>query len=192
MNIASFKTIALSSVFALMTVTIAQTASAKEPRFITQAKQAAVAAVGKRKFKEITPNCANFAGSWTGICVDQIGESEPKDMVINQTSCTSIDIDNFEFDINGLHTVAAAPAQNSDWPVPYVVGISMRWNDAQTRLYSSYGINLAGLFAGASTQEIWLEGDTLRQKDTSSAVLDPMGGPSPVRLVMDDCTFQRQ
>ena len=47
-------------------------------------------------------------------------------------------------------------------------------------------------FAAVATEETWLEGDTLRRKATASYLLDPTGVPSPVQMVMDDCTFTRR
>jgi len=94
--------------------------------------------------------------------------------------------------INGLNTIASSPNPNAEWPISVGGSISTTWNDAQTRLYTSIGFSIANLASGVTTEETWLEGDTLRHKDTAGYFLDPTGVPSPIQFILQDCTYTRQ
>jgi hypothetical protein len=188
-----FKKVATIAMSALLsTLVLNQAAQAKELRIIQQLKKSAPLLAKKNAKKKISPVCANFTGNWIGICVESDGHQESEEVIIDQYQCESIAMDGGYFNINGLTTISNSSSPNSEWPFSAGVAISYIWNDAQTRLYGSAGFSFAGLFSGVSTQETWLEGDTLRRKDTAAYSLDPTGVPSPIQLAMVDCTFTRR
>lgn len=188
-----FKKVASIAMTALLsTLVLNQAAQAKELRIITQLKKSAPFLAKKNLKKKISPVCADFTGNWVGVCVETDGRQESAEVIINQDQCESIEMDGGYFSINGLNTISNSPSPNSEWPFSSGGAISYIWNDAQTRLYGSVGFSVAGWFSGVSTEETWLEGDTLRRKDTASYALDPTGVPSPFQLVMVDCTFTRR
>ena len=174
------------------TLFLYQGAQAKEPRIVQQLKKVAPQLAKKKSFRKISPICANFSGNWVGSCIDSDGMQEAIEMHIEQEKCEYIDMDGFSFNINGLNTIANSPSPNAEWPLSVGGSISMSWNDAQTRLYTNAGVSVASWFSVVSTQEIWLEGDTLRQKDTAAYALDPTGVPSPMQQVLFDCTMNRR
>jgi hypothetical protein len=176
----------------LTTLGFHQIAQARDLRIVQQLKKSLPHLAKKNLVKKISPVCANFTGNWTGICIDSHGDQEPWEAVIDQEKCEYISMDGTSFNINGLNTIANSPGPNSEWPLNVGGSVSTTWNDAQTRLYKSVGFSIAGWFSGVSTQEIWLEGDTLRTKDTASYTLDPTGVPSPMQMIMQDCTFSRR
>ena len=186
------KVVTLTMTALLSTLLLNQAVQAKELRIIQQLKKSAPLLAKKNAKKKISPVCANFTGNWVGVCTEADGRQETSEAIIDQYRCENIDMDGFYFDINGLNTVSNSPSPNSEWPLSSGGAISYTWNDAQTRLYSSVGFAVAGWFAAVATEETWLEGDTLRRKATASYLLDPTGVPSPVQMVMDDCTFTRR
>jgi hypothetical protein len=176
----------------LSTFLLNQVAQAKEPRIVQQLKKVAPQFAKKKALKKLSPICANFSGNWVGTCVETDGAQEPIEMTIEQEKCEYINMDGFSFNINGLNTIANSPSPNAEWPLSVGGSISMSWNDAQSRLYANAGVSVASWFSVVSTQEIWLEGDTLRQKDTAAYALDPTGVPSPMQQVLLDCTLNRR
>lgn len=192
MNYKRLRKLAFTAMLSAVGFNLTGIAAAKEPRMLRGLKKAAAQLAQKQGKRKLTPNCVNFSGNWAGICVDNDGRQENIELVIEQHDCSTIDMDGFTFDINGLNTIASSPNPNAEFPVPIGGAISMNWNDAQTRLYGSIGANLGGWFVFVSTEETWLEGDTLRRKDTASYTLDPTGVPSPTQMVMDDCTMTRR
>jgi hypothetical protein len=176
----------------LSTIVLSQTVQAKDLRIIEQLKKSAPTFAKKNPLKKISPVCADFSGSWVGICIGNDGEQDAAEMNISQKKCEALALDGNTLHINGLNTFANSPNPNSEWPVTLGASIATSWNDAQTRLYTIGGFSLAGWFSGVSTGEMWLEGDTLRQKDTAGYNLDPTGVPSPFQLYMQDCTSTRR
>jgi hypothetical protein len=169
-----------------------QGADAKEPRIVQQLKKVAPQLAKKKATKKLSPICADFSGNWVGSCIDSDGVQEAIEMLVEQEKCEYLQMDGFSFNINGLNTIANSSSPNAEWPMNVGGSISMSWNDAQTRLYMNAGVSVASLFSVVSTQEIWLEGDTLRQKDTAAYALDPTGVPSPIQQVLFDCTLNRR
>lgn len=182
----------LSMTVSLSTLMLNQAAQAKELRIIQQIKKSASFLAKKKANKKIAPVCANFTGNWVGVCTRPDEPEEASEVIIKQEECEAISMGDGYFDINGLNTFSSSPSPNSEWPFSSGGAISYIWNDAQTRLYGSTGFAIARWFGGVLTEETWLEGDTLRRKDTASYTLDPTGVPSPFQMVMEDCTFNRQ
>jgi hypothetical protein len=188
----STKVLTLTVATLFSTLFLNQGAQAKEPRIVQQLKKVAPQFAKKKALKKISPICTNFSGNWVGTCVETDGYQEPIEMTIEQEKCEYIVMDGWSFNINGLNTIANSPSPNAEWPLSVGGSISTSWNDAQTRLYTNAGFSVGSWFSVVATQEIWLEGDTLRQKDTAAYALDPTGVPSPMQQVLQDCTMNRR
>lgn len=186
-NVATFAVAAL-----LSTIGLNQIAQAKDLLIIQKIKKSIPHIAKKSLTKKISPVCVNFTGNWVGVCIDSDGEQYSSVTILEQDECENITWDGVYLNINGLNTIAESPSPNSEWPISVGGSISTKWNDAQTRMYRSVGFSVAGYFSGVSTQEMWLEGDSLRVKDTAGYFLDSTGVTLPDLFGMPDCTYTRR
>ena len=158
-----------------------------------------------KKNEDLMPladQCANFSGTWTGICYPESGSEDEawvEEVTYKQEGCTSILSSSespgepFRIDFGKI----------SNWKIEeneYNISLNMvaNWNSSQTRLFmlSSYmmqfGVFSVPPFAVISTEEMWMEGDTLLTRSGPfSDTFDPFGRSQVSRVNSQFCIYER-
>ncbi len=149
------------------------TLAAKELKMIRELKKNFGAHMVKgRSFKKTAPLCANFNGNWEGTCTNEEGRTENSKIKIVQEKCSYIEFDGFDLPINGSLSIQAI--QEDSINVSAILNVA--WNDSQTKLLKQTSLSFLNM-ANVSTEAVWLEGETLRIKETYSTPAIGLEGP---------------